>query len=130
MPSILIIDDDSLRDSLRRTLHKEGFVIMEASDGGRGLRQLERQVVDLVLLDLFMPDKDWLEIMGELRRTYSGIKIIAMSDRGFKGTVDVLAVAKMLGARRTLAKPFTREQSQEAVELELASVRPEVFTEA
>jgi len=121
MPSILIIDDDdSLRDSLRRTLHKQGYVIMEASDGGRGLRQLERQAVDLVLLDLFMPDKDGLETIGDLRRTHPGIKIIAMSGGGFKGKVDVLHVAKMLGARRTLTKPFTREQLLEAVELELA----------
>ena len=121
MPSILIIDDDdSLRDSLRRTLHKQGYVIMEASDGGRGLRQLERQAVDLVLLDLFMPDKDGLETIGDLRRTHPGIKIIAMSGGGFEGTVDVLHVAKMLGAGRTLTKPFTREQLLEAVELELA----------
>ena len=74
MPSILIIDDDdSLRDSLRRTLRKQGYVIMEASDGGLGLKQLERQAVDLVLLDLFMPDKDGLETIGELRRTHPGI---------------------------------------------------------
>ena len=120
MPSILIIDDDdSLRDSLRRTLHKQGYVIMEASDGGLGLKHLERQAVDLVLLDLFMPDKDGLETIGELRRTHPGIKIIAMSGGGFKGTVDVLHVAKMMGARRTLAKPFTREQLLDAVREEL-----------
>ncbi len=121
MPSILIIDDDdSLRDSLRRTLRKQGYVIMEASDGGLGLKQLERQAVDLVLLDLFMPDKDGLETIGELRRTHPGIKIIAMSGGGFKGKVDMLPMAKMLGARRTLTKPFTREQLLEAVDLELA----------
>jgi len=121
MPSILIIDDDdSLRDSLRRTLRKQGYVIMEASDGWLGLKQLERQAVDLVLLDLFMPDKDGLETIGELRRTHPGIKIIAMSGGGFRGKVDMLPMAKMLGARRTLTKPFTREQLLEAVDLELA----------
>ena len=62
MPSILIIDDDdSLRDALRRTLHKEGYTIMEASHGGRGLKQLESASVDIVLLDMFMPEKDGLE---------------------------------------------------------------------
>jgi CheY-like chemotaxis protein len=120
MPSILIIDDDdSLRDSLRRILHKEGYTIMQASDGGRGLKQLERQPVDLILLDMFMPDKDGLETIGELRRTYPGIRIIAMSGGGFKGTVDVLPVAKKLGVRRTLAKPFTREQLLDALREEL-----------
>ena len=121
MPSILIIDDDdSLRDALRRTLHKEGYTIVEASGGRRGLQHLQCQPVDLILLDMFMPDKDGLEIIGELRRSHPGLRIIAMSGGGFKGTVDVLHVAKMLGARQTLTKPFTREQLLEAVELELA----------
>ena len=121
MPSILIIDDDdSLRDSLRRTLHKEGYAIVEASGGRRGLQHLQSQPVDLVLLDMFMPDKDGLETIGELRRLHPGLRVIAMSGGGFKGTVDVLHVAKMLGARQTLTKPFTREQLLEAVELELA----------
>ncbi|MBI5315339.1 MAG: response regulator [Nitrospirae bacterium] len=120
MPSILIIDDDdSLRDSLRRTLHREGYIIIEASEGGRGLKQLERQPVDLILLDMFMPDKDGLETIMELRRTHPGIRVIAMSGGGFKGTVDVLPVATKLGVRRTLSKPFTREQLLEALREEL-----------
>jgi two-component system chemotaxis response regulator CheY len=121
MPSILIIDDDdSVRDSLRRTLHKEGYTILEASEGKGGLKQLECSRADLVLLDMFMPDKDGPETIGELRRTHPGIRIIAMSGGGFKGTLDVLHVATKLGARQTLAKPFTREQLLEAVETELA----------
>lgn len=120
MPSILIIDDDdSLCDALRRNLHKEGYTIMEASEGRGGLKQLERSPVDLILLDMFMPDKDGLETIGELRRTHPGIRIIAMSGGGFNGTVDVLHVAKKLGVRRTLAKPFTREQLLDAVRAEL-----------
>jgi CheY-like chemotaxis protein len=120
MPSILIIDDDeSLRDSLRRTLHKEGYTIMEASAGGQGLKQLERLPVDLILLDMFMPDKDGLETIGVLRRTHPGIRIIAMSGGGGNGTVDVLHVAKKMGVRRTLDKPFTREQLLDALREEL-----------
>lgn len=120
MPSILIIDDDdSLRDALRRTLHKEGYTIMEAIDGGQGLKQLEHSQADVILLDMFMPDKDGLETLGVLRRTHPGIRIIAMSGGGFQGKVDVLHVAKKLGARRTLTKPFTREQLLEAVREEL-----------
>ncbi|MEO7860512.1 MAG: response regulator [Nitrospirales bacterium] len=123
MPSILIIDDDdSLRASLCRTLRKEEYTVFEASEGRQGMKQLERSPADLILLDMFMPDKDGLETIGELRRTHPGIAIIAMSGGGYRGTVDVLHVAKKLGVRRTLAKPFTREQLLEAVELELARV--------
>ncbi len=116
MPSILIIDDDgSLRNSLRRTLHKAGYTIMEASEGGQGLKEFERQPADLILLDMFMPDKDGLETIGEPRRMHLRIPIIAMSGGGFKGTVDVLPIAKKMGARRTLVKPITREQLLDAV---------------
>lgn len=120
MPSILIIDDDdSLRDSLRRTLHKEGYEIMEASEGGQGLKQLECRPVDVVLLDMFMPEKDGLETIGELRRAHPAIRIVAMSGGAFYGTIDVLHVAKQLGIRRTLLKPFTRELLLEALREEL-----------
>jgi DNA-binding response OmpR family regulator len=120
MPSILIIDDDdSLRDALCRTLRKEDYTIMEASDGRQGMKQLERSPADLILLDMFMPDKDGLETIMELRRTHPGVRVIAMSGGGFKGTVDVLHIAKNLGIRRTLAKPFTREQLLDTVREEL-----------
>lgn len=120
MPSILIIDDDeSLRASMRRTLRKEEYTIIEASEGRQGMKQLERSPADLILLDMFMPDKDGLETIMELRRTHPGIRVIAMSGGGFKGTVDVLHIAKKLGVRRTLSKPFTREQLLDAVREEL-----------
>lgn len=123
MSSILIIDDDdNLRAALHRTLHKEGYTVFEASEGRRGLKTLAQSPTDLILLDMFMPDKDGLETIGELRRTHPNVRIIAMSGGGFKGTVDVLHVAKMLGARRTLAKPFSREQLLEAVEMELKRI--------
>lgn len=74
MPSILIIDDDeSLRASMRRTLRKEEYTIIEASEGRQGMKQLERSPADLILLDMFMPDKDGLETIMELRRTHPGI---------------------------------------------------------
>jgi two-component system chemotaxis response regulator CheY len=122
MPSILIIDDDeSLRASMRRTLRKEEYTIIEASEGRQGMKQLECSPADLILLDMFMPDKDGLETIGELRRAHPEIPIIAMSGGGFKGTVDVLHVAKKMGVRRTLAKPFTREQLLDAVREELSN---------
>ncbi|MEO7650487.1 MAG: response regulator, partial [Bryobacteraceae bacterium] len=62
---------------------------------------------------------DGLETIGELRRAHPGIAIIAMSGGGLRGTVDVLHVAKKLGVRRTLAKPFTREQLLDALREEL-----------
>lgn len=121
MPSILIIDDDqSLRDSLHRALRGNGYTLMEAAEGGEGIQVVKSHPVDVALVDLFMPGKEGLETIGELRRSHPGITIIAMSGGGKKGHMDVLKAAKLMGARRTLAKPFTREQLLEAVEKELA----------
>lgn len=119
--TILIIDDDeSLRNSLRRTLRREGYTVMEAAEGGEGIKVLKDQPVDVVLVDLFMPGKEGLETITELRRSHPGIKIIAMSGGGTSGQTDVLKAAKLMGAWWTLAKPFTREQLLEAVEMKLA----------
>lgn len=115
--TILIIDDDqALRDSLRRTLRREGYTVLEAAEGGEGLKVLKSHPVDVVLVDLFMPGKEGLETIGELRRSHPGIKIIAMSGGGKKGHMDVLKAAKLMGARRVLAKPFTREELIDTVE--------------
>ena len=115
--TILIIDDDqSLRDSLRRTLRREGYTVVEAAEGVEGLKVLKSHPVDVVLVDLFMPGKEGLETIAELRRSHPGIKIIAMSGGGEKGHMDVLKAAKLMGARRTLAKPFSREDLIEALD--------------
>lgn len=119
--TILIIDDDEfLRDSLRRTLRREGYTVIEAAEGGEGLKVLKDHPVDVVLVDLFMPGKEGLETIPELRRSHPGTKIIAMSGGGAKGQTDVLKAARLMGAWRTLAKPFTREELIEAVEMGLA----------
>ena len=123
MPAILIIDDDdNLRDSLRRLLHKSGYDVIEAADGGEGLNKVKELAPDVVLVDLFMPGKEGLETIAELRRSHPGITIIAMSGGGTKGQTDVLKAAKLMGAWRTLAKPFTREELIEAVEQRLVGI--------
>ena len=123
MASILVIDDeDSLRAALRRNLQKAGYHVIEANEGRQGLQRLASFPVDLVLIDIFMPGKEGLETIRELRRSYPNIPVIAMSGGGSKGMADVLCVATILGARRTLLKPFTGQELIEAVQHELAKV--------
>ncbi|MBI5855799.1 MAG: response regulator [Nitrospirae bacterium] len=120
MSSILVVDDDeNLRDGVRRILHQAGYEVREASDGLQGMRSVEQTPVDVILLDIFMPGKEGLETIRELRCAHSAIRIIAMSGGGAKGSFDMLKLAQMLGARRTLAKPFSREQLLDAIQGEL-----------
>jgi CheY-like chemotaxis protein len=108
---ILLVDDDAdVRRSIGATLTTAGYEVIMAMDGDEAVhRWRELNGGDLVLLDLFMPEKDGLETIIELRSHTPGVPIIAMSGGGLSGRVDVLQDAKMLGAIETLAKPFNSQ---------------------
>jgi CheY-like chemotaxis protein len=110
MPRILIIDDDpQIRSFLRLSLQGAGHEVRTASNGAAGLHCACAEAsegVDLIFCDLFMPGKNGLETIRELTREAPGIPVIAMSGGGQHGQVDLLRVARGLGAVSVLAKPF------------------------
>ena len=107
MARILVIDDDELlRGAVRVVLEAAGYEVIEASDGNVGLRLQREQGADLVLVDIFMPERDGLEVIRALRSESSQAKIIAVSGGGRTGQIDVLRAAATFGASRTLLKPF------------------------
>ncbi len=120
MATILVIDDEqSIRDLLKEVLEKAGHQVIEAADGREGLALYQKQAVDLVIMDLLMPDTDGLEATLQLTREYLDAKIIAMT--GAQGDHNFLDIAKLFGARRTFEKPFDVNKLVEAVKEELAS---------
>jgi CheY-like chemotaxis protein len=122
MADILIIDDEEMvRRSLRTILEPEGHVVREAATGQEGLSTARNQAPDLLITDIFMPDKDGLEIIQELRRETSTLKILAITGGGATGGFDFLPQAKAFGAQATLQKPFLREELLEAVNLALSA---------
>jgi len=107
MARILAVDDDDVfRGALRVVLEAAGYTVLEAPDGEAGLRVYREHGADLVLVDLFMPERDGLEVIQALRATTPQLKIVAMSGGGRIGPRDMLTVAAALGASRTLRKPF------------------------
>lgn len=119
--TVLIIEDDSsLRDSLHRTLRRKGYTILEAEEGGAGVILLRTHPVDVVLIDIFMPGKEGIETIREIRRMCHDVKVIAMSGGGEKGYIDVLRVAKSLGCHHTLEKPFSEKDLINAIEAQAA----------
>lgn len=66
---ILVVEDDaSTREIFQRILTKEGFRVMEAENGRVGLEQVKKQIPDLILLDLMMPEMDGFLFVRELRK--------------------------------------------------------------
>ena len=115
--SILVIDDDeTIREILRAILEREGYRVLEAPDGGEGLKQFTETPTDLVITDLIMPGKEGIETIRDLRRKFPGVKIIAVSGGGRIGPDAYLKMAKGVGALRTLSKPFDRTVLLKAVE--------------
>src|ERR1700728_3085132 len=69
-PSILVVDDDPhIRDVVRFAFEKTGMSISVAQDGKEALRQFDRNVHDLVVLDIGMPEMDGLEVCRRIRKT-------------------------------------------------------------
>jgi DNA-binding response OmpR family regulator len=111
MARILLIDDDSeVRTMLRLTLIHFGHNVIEARNGKEGLELFKRANADLVITDILMPEKEGLEVLSELRKKQvSPVKIIAISGGGRQKARDYLRLAKLMGASRVLAKPFSTE---------------------
>src|SRR5438128_11074644 len=106
MARILVIDDDALlRGAIRVVLESAGYEVIEAGDGDAGLRLHREPGADLVVVDLFMPERDGLEVIRAVRAEAPQAKIIAMSG-GSSLQLDLLDAATAFGASRALWKPF------------------------
>ena len=71
--TVLVVDDEPpIRRFLRTSLAASGYRIVEAEDAAGALRSLAAEKPDLVILDLGLPDKSGLEVIGEIRRDLGG----------------------------------------------------------
>lgn len=103
MAKILIVDDDlHIRELLHLFLSNEGFEVYEAVDGLDALKQLERIQVDLVVLDIMMPNMDGWELCQEIRAFYD-LPILMLTAK--RETSEKLKGFAM-GTDDYLAKPF------------------------
>ncbi|WP_414665014.1 response regulator [Horticoccus sp. 23ND18S-11] len=116
MARILLVDDDELlRNVLALTLQKMGHVVVEARNGRDALELCAEGLPDLLFTDLIMPEQEGLETIATIRQLHPAVKIIAMSGGGRGDATDYLKSARLLGADRTLHKPFTQEAMARAI---------------
>lgn len=121
---VLVVDDDPVvRLAARVQLTRAGFDVEVAADGCAALRVFRARPADAVVCDLFLPEKNGLEVMAELKGEFGPVPVVAISGGGFDGRVDLLEVALRLGARAALRKPFAAAELVGAVRGVLGAAR-------
>jgi DNA-binding response OmpR family regulator len=104
MSNILLVDDDPhIRQLVRVLLEREGFTIIEAGDGVAALAQLATVSVDLVVLDLMMPNMDGWELCRQIRAAATDLPLLMLTAKG--ETPDKVR-GFQLGTDDYLVKPF------------------------
>lgn len=117
MAHILVIDDDTqIRLMITLALERDGHKVTAAGDGEEGLQLFMDDPPDLVITDIIMPRAEGLEVIKKMMQVVDDIPIVAMSGGGRSTTSgDLLPLAKLMGARATLTKPFTRAELMQAL---------------
>jgi len=103
---ILIVDDEEdIQKLLKIRLEQEGFTILIAGDGEKGIKVAESEMPDLIILDIMMPKIDGYSCLKEIRRTQKirDIPILMMSGKEEEKVRDLFAFQKISGY---LEKPF------------------------
>ena len=111
MTRILVADDDQdLRAAVRAALELEGYEVEAVANGECAMQAHEKRPADVLITDLFMPERDGLETVKYFRTRSPGIWIVAISGWKRSQLTDHLAVARQAGADAILRKPFTPDE--------------------
>jgi len=125
MEKILIIDDEpSVREVLTDILSDEGYEILEAGDGIEGLRLMKTEMVDLVFLDIWLPQMGGIDVLKILKEEYPLVSVLIISGHA---NVDLAVKAIKMGAFDFLEKPLdlTRVLTLTRNALELEQLKKE-----
>ena len=109
MARIIVIDDDKdVRKVILYELRAAGHEVREAGDGAQGLALQRAAPADLVVTDIYMPEKEGIETIRDLRQEFPATHVIAMSGGSRVGPASegLAVVAGELGVAAVLYKPF------------------------
>ncbi|MBL9040708.1 MAG: response regulator transcription factor [Myxococcales bacterium] len=121
MSRVLVVDDDGhIRDVMRFTLQQGGYQVVEAKDGAAAVTLFDAGGIDLIVLDIVMPESDGLEVCRRIRHK-SRVPIIFVSSRD-EELDRVLGLE--LGADDYLVKPFSPRELLARVKAVLRRLTP------
>ena len=116
MAKILVIDDNGpLREMLKDALRPDGHDVVDAADGGEGVKLFEQQEFDLVITDIVMPRHWGTETIVKLKQLRPRTKILAISGAGRGHGEELLKAAWSVGADAMLTKPFTMKELRQTL---------------
>lgn len=106
--SILVVDDEAFfRTVLRQMLEKNGYTVLEASDGDGAVSVYRETNPDIVLMDIYMPQKNGIEATREIVAIDQSAIILVCSGSGYD---DDINAALAVGAKGVISKPFYDEE--------------------
>jgi two-component system nitrogen regulation response regulator NtrX len=106
--TILVVDDEeSICQSLEGILSDEGYEVLTAKSGEEALKMIEEEQPDLILLDIWLPGIDGIDVLKNVKQEYPQIQVIMMSGHG---TIETAVKATKLGAFDFIEKPLSLEK--------------------
>jgi len=106
--SVLIVDDEpGIREVLSAILEDEGYTIYTADDGIIGLSVLNREVIDLVMLDVWLPNMGGLDVLKAIKKDWPDLEVVMISGHG---NIDTAVKAVKSGAFDFLEKPLSLDR--------------------
>ncbi len=107
--NVLIVDDEqAIQASLRGVLEDEGYRVTTVGNGTQALARIGEEPPDLILLDIWMPGRDGLEVLAEIKRARPEQPVVMISGHG---TIETAVKATKLGAYDFIEKPLSLEKT-------------------
>ncbi|MFA5140218.1 MAG: response regulator [Elusimicrobiota bacterium] len=119
MATILVVDDEQdMRLALRNTLELAGYTVLDCESGRLALETLGRGGVDLMLLDIRLPDMDGVQILKKVKADFPAVPVIMVT--GF-GSLETAVQTVQVGAADYVSKPFQNKDLFQRIEKALSS---------
>lgn len=110
---ILVVDDEAAAGgSMEKVLSKKGFSVDVALTADEGLKMMEKELFELVLLDIMMPQVNGMELLGIMKERWPNLKVVMVT--GYP-SIETAVEATRLGAVDYISKPFTPHELREKV---------------